>query len=164
MQAMQKALCEHCNALYRYTLWNASFGDFSYCYCDTCGMLATIDYRNPRMALLPYTPLLHQEMDAIWEPHLNPCSCGGAFRRGSSPCCPRCRLPLSAETAGYYIEQNAGAIAKDWKWQRNWSDSYCIAIEEINADGELRLITDPFLTREQPAEKKGWKSFFGFGK
>ena len=164
MQAMQKALCEHCNVTYRYTLWNASFGGFSYCYCYTCGMLATIDYRNPRMALLPYTPLLHQEMDALWEPHLDPCSCGGTFRRGASPRCPRCHLPLSAETAGYYIEQNEGKAAKDWKWQGNWSEAYCIAIEEMNNGGELRLITDPFLTNEQPKEKKGWKSLFGFGK
>lgn len=164
MQAMQKASCEHCNATYHYALWHADFGGFSYCYCDTCGMLATIDYRNPHMALLPYTQLLHQQMDVLWEPYLDPCSCGGSFRCGSMPRCPRCGLTLSAETAGYYIELNSGKIARDWKWQRNWTDSCCIAIEDPKGDGELLHISDPFLTREQPKEKKGWRSIFGFGK
>src|SRR2546429_2714934 len=46
---------------------------------------------------------------------LTACSCGGRFRRGSSPRCPACAQPLSADSAAVWIEANAPGTAKGWK-------------------------------------------------
>ena len=88
MLVLSKGECEHCHKIYRYDLLSAVFGEFSYAYCDICGMLATLNYHDPRMALLPPTEKLYQEIDERWEPCIKSCPCGGHFTTGSSPCCP----------------------------------------------------------------------------
>ena len=47
MFSLHKGDCEHCCRTYHYMLLHAGFGDFSYAYCDACGMLATFHYSNP---------------------------------------------------------------------------------------------------------------------
>jgi hypothetical protein len=61
------------------------------------------------------------------ESYLQPCECGGRFKKGAAP--PHCNHALSAKVATAYIEANASGAKKGWKWQRNWSDVYCIVIE-----------------------------------
>jgi hypothetical protein len=123
-------------------------------------MVATIDYHDPRMALLPPTDLLNQEMDASWEPYLAPCACGGNFRRGASPRCPLCSQPLSAEKAALYIEAMHAHIAKNWQWQGNWSDEYFIAMDDPQNPGASLLVANPFPVSQTKKSKSFWASLF----
>ncbi len=159
MQVLHKGECEHCHQQYNFSLWNAQLGECSYAYCDSCGMVATIDYRDRRMALLPPTDILNQEMDASWESHLAPCACGGQFQRGASPRCPVCRQPLSAEKAAPYIEAMQSHVARNWRWQGNWSDEYFVAIEDPQIAGEVRQVANPFPGSDSKKSKKRWFSF-----
>ena len=160
MQVLHKGECEHCHEFFNYSLWHAGLGECSYAYCDACGMLATISYRDSRMALLPPTDILNQEINASWEPYLAPCSCGGSFRRGAAPRCPYCHEQLSAQSATKHIEANAGYGVKNWRWQCNWSDEYCMAIEDPDNFGELRQVVNPFPHNEEKKPKSRWTSFF----
>ena len=72
------------------------------------------------------------------EQYLQPCECGGRFKRGSAPRCPHCNEPLSPELATSYIESNAPGTKKGWRWQRNWSGLYCIVIEDKRVDNKFR--------------------------
>jgi hypothetical protein len=72
------------------------------------------------------------------EPYVQPCECGGSFRGGSAPRCPRCNQPLSAELAANYLERNAPGTKKGWHWQKNWSGVYCIVIESKRVDNNFR--------------------------
>ncbi len=81
------------------------------------------------MPKLPSGCPSHQEICAELEKHILQCECGGTFRKGSSPRCPHCGEPLSAEVAVTYIEANAPGTKKGWHWQRNWHETYCIIIE-----------------------------------
>ena len=99
-----------------------------YAYCDSCGRTALLsewDKRMPRLANCPG----QQEICGAMESYLQPCECGGQFKKGAAPRCPHCNCTLSPETATSYIEGNAPGAKKGWKWQRNWSDMYCIVIE-----------------------------------
>src|SRR5580658_125970 len=87
MLILQDGECEHCTRAYRYSLWHSGFGDNSYAYCDTCGMLAVLNYSHPNYRKLPPLTKKYQVMDAAWEPFLRRCGCGGRFRVGASPRC-----------------------------------------------------------------------------
>jgi hypothetical protein len=78
-----------------------------------------------------------QEICVELEQYIQPCSCGGTFKKGSFPRCPQCNQPLSPEAAAVYIEKNAADTRGGWRWQRNWSETYCIIIEE-------KLVQDNF--------------------
>lgn len=160
MLVLSKGECEHCHKSYRFDLLSATFGECSYAYCDSCGMLATLSYHDPRMALLPPTDILHQEIDEAWESWLAPCACGGSFRRGASPRCPNCHLPLSAEIAGEFIETNKALAKGNWRWQRNWSDEYCMAIADPTKFDQLLQIANPFPKNQPQKSKKRFLSFF----
>lgn len=95
------------------------------------------------MKCLPDNVGWHHEINSEIEPFLTPCFCGGHFRKGATPRCPDCGMTLSAESATNYIEKNAPGTAKGWRWQRNWSGIYCIAIEGPEQQGKLRLVKDP---------------------
>jgi hypothetical protein len=92
---------------------------------------------DKRMPKLPGCPG-QQEMCSAMEQYVQPCQCGGSFKTGSEPRCPRCNETLSAESATSYIESNAPDTKKGWRWQRNWHGIYCIVIEE-------KRIADNFL-------------------
>ena len=165
MFALHKGDCEHCLRTFRYTLLHAAFGDFSYAYCDRCGMLATFSYSNSFLVKVPPPSAPHQVIDPAWEPFLNQCACGGNFRSGASPRCVFCSGALSADHAAAHIERNAIGAGRGWRWQRNWTDLYCIALEDPKDPGNLRQIEDPFLEQKR-AEKprKGlWSRIFSFG-
>ena len=155
-----KGDCEHCGRTYHYSVIDATFSDCSYAYCDTCGKLATVSYANSFLLQMPHISAPHQVIDAAWEQYLRPCACGGHFRRGASPRCMVCLAELSAAHAGTHIERNFGAASRGWHWQGNWTDSYCIDIEDPERPGEVRQATNPFLdskTRSEieQAEKPG---------
>jgi hypothetical protein len=122
--------CEHCTKSFGYELYHCGFGDCSYAYCDKCGMTAVLSYWNKQMPKMPSGCPRQQEICAELEQHLEPCFCGGVFRKGSSPRCPHCKMLLSAEVASHYIESNAPGTKKGWQWQRNWHATYCIVIEK----------------------------------
>ena len=162
MFTLQKGDCEHCARTFRYALLNAVFGDFFYAYCDTCGALATVGSTNSILLTMPKTDLSNQAIIPEWEPYLKACVCGGAFRRGASPRCLYCDKTLSAEIAAPHIEKNTVGAPRGWHWQRNWTDTYCLAIEDPKKPGNLRQIVDPFLHAEgeKPRAKK-WYHLFG---
>jgi hypothetical protein len=166
MFALHKGDCEHCLRIFRYTLLHAGFGDFSYAYCDACGTLATFNYSDGFLVKLPPHSETHQVIDAGWEPFLAPCACGGHFRADASPRCVHCHAALSAEHAAAHIERNAIGAGRGWRWQGNWSDTYCVALEDPRDPGTLRQVEDPFLERRSRAGKpqKGiWSQIFSFG-
>lgn len=165
MFTLQKGDCEHCARSYRYALLNAVFGDFFYAYCDTCGALATIGSTNSKLLTMPKTDKSNQAIIPEWEPYLRACVCGGTFRRGASPRCIYCDQVLSAVFAAAHIEKNTIGAPRGWHWQRNWADTYCLAIEDPKNPGKLRQIVDPFL--EADGEKTGskkWYQIFGANK
>ena len=164
MFALHRGDCEHCQRAYRYTLLHAAFGDFSYAYCDSCGMLATFSYSNSFLVRLPPPSSPHQVIDSAWEPFLDQCACGGHFRSGAAPRCLSCSSSLSADHAAAHIERNAIGAGRGWRWQRNWTDLYCIALEDPKDPGSLRQIEDPFLERKRADKpRKGlWSRIFSF--
>lgn len=144
MFSLLKGDCEHCRRVYRYSLLDASFSDCSYAYCDTCGRLAIVNYSSSYMTSIPPISTPHQVIDAAWEAYLRPCSCGGRFRSDAAPRCIICQAQLSAEHAAAHIERNFIAGGRSWSWQRNWTGSYCIDIEDPTRPGEMRHDQNPF--------------------
>lgn len=167
MFTLHKGDCEHCCRIYHYTLLHAGFGDYSYAYCDRCGTLATFDYSSSFILSVPALKTQHQAIEASWHPFIKECSCGGDFRSGASPRCVFCAEPLSAEHAAAHIERNSVGAGRGWRWQKNWSDVYCMALEDPRNPGTLRQVVDPFADRssrvEQPA-RKGWAQIFSFSR
>lgn len=163
MLMMKKGDCEHCGRLYRYSLWHCGFGDNSYAYCEDCGMLATISYSNPEVAGFPPLSAQCSVIDESWEPLLQPCACGGRFRKGASPRCPFCYEKLSPVHAATHMEKQAASGHRGWEWQMNWSGIYCLAIEDPHDPGTLRQMADPLLKPEVTKEKSRW-SLFSFGR
>ena len=162
MITLHKGDCEHCHNTYRYTLWDALFGEYSYAYCDTCGMLATIYDTSENAENLPATVRKYRQMDASWEPFLASCDCGGHFKKGAAPRCVHCKEPLSAEYAAAHISRNVKGAAKSWVWQGNWEDRLCMAISDPKAYGNLRHTVDPFLQGKEAKSGKG-KGVLGLG-
>jgi hypothetical protein len=122
-----KGKCEHCGTAFNYRLIHNGFNESAYAYCDTCGMTAMLDgWKIPE----PIKMRVHQEITPDTEQHLAPCTCGGRFVHASSPRCPKCLKPLSAEKATVWIEENALGTKKGWRWQKNWTDCYAILIED----------------------------------
>jgi hypothetical protein len=119
--------CEHCTKSFGYYLIHNGFNDSSYGYCDQCGMTALLDgWKAPKNVHLK----LHQSITPEVEPSLVACKCGGTFRAGAGPRCPHCSEPLSAIRAADYIEPQAEGTKRGWRWQRSWTDLYCIIIED----------------------------------
>jgi hypothetical protein len=167
MFSLHKGDCEHCSRNYRYMLLHAGFGDFSYAYCDGCGTLAALAYTNRELATLPATMIRNEEIPASWEPFLRPCSCGGTFRKGAAPRCVYCNSILSAEYAGSHIEKNSAGAVRGWRWQQNWSDTYCLVIEEPNNPGHLRQIADAIIRVANPKDTSGkriWSNIFSLSR
>jgi len=79
------------------------------------------------------------------ELYLEPCECGGSFRKGGAPRCPHCNLTLSADLSVSYIEKNAPGAQMGWRWQRNWSGLYCMVVESKRVDNNFRK-TSPGLS------------------
>lgn len=167
MFTLHKGDCEHCCRIYHYTLLHAGFGDYSYAYCDVCGMLATFSYSSSFLLSLPPLAVPHQVIEQSWEPFLLPCDCGGHFRSGASPRCVFCKEPLSAAHAAPHIERNSVGAGRGWRWQKNWTDVYCMAVENQLRPGVLRQVVDPYADRSSRAEKptrKGWTQIFSFSR
>ena len=161
---LKKGDCEHCERIYRYSLWNSGFGDNSYAYCDQCGMLGTISYSNDYVAEFPPLSAKYAVIDESWEPHLRPCRCGGSFRKGAVPRCPYCREALSAAFAAAHMERQALGAPKGWRWQCNWSGTYCMAIEDPYDPGTLLQAVDPVIKPEAAKPKGRWSLLFSFGR
>ena len=159
MYKLHKGDCERCCRIYHYTLLHAGFGDYSYAYCDGCGMLATLTHSSSFLLTMPPLSNQHQVIDAAWEPFLQPCECGGHFRSDASPRCVFCKEPLSAVYAAHHIERNSVGAGRGWRWQKNWTDVYCLAFEDPENPGSLRQINDPFADRTSPQEKPAKKSW-----
>ncbi len=128
--------CEHCKGTFEYRLGHCGFSDCVYGYCDACGKTAILSSWNKRMPKLGCPQ--QQEMCAALEPFLLPCECGGQFKRGNAPRCPHCKKALSAEFATAYIERDAPGTKVGWRWQRNWSGTYCIIVEGNKVEDNFR--------------------------
>lgn len=164
MITLYKGDCEHCHRTYRYTLWDAIFGEYSYAYCDACGLLATIYDTNEHLANLPPVEAKYPVIDASWEPFLAPCACGGRFKKGAAPRCVHCKEPLSAEYAAAHITKNARGTARNWVWQGNWEDRLCMAISDPRDYGSLRHTVDPIPdAKKEPKAEKSRGKVLGLG-
>ncbi|MBS1805420.1 MAG: hypothetical protein JST28_18820 [Acidobacteria bacterium] len=163
MVMLKKGDCEHCGCFYRYSLWHSGFGDNSYAYCDDCGMLALLNYSNEYVASLPSPVDKFGEIESSWEQLLEPCPCGGRFRKGASPRCPSCREKLSAAHAAGHIESQALG-ARGWTWQNSWSGIYCVAMNDPVNPGSVLQVIDPILKPERTKAKKRWSLLFSFGR
>jgi hypothetical protein len=130
--------CDHCHQSFGYFLIHAGFGDCVYAYCSRCGKTAILSMWDKQWRL-PNDCAVHQEICCKMEKYVQACECGGTFKRGAKPRCSHCHQPLSAELATSYIEKNAPGTAKGWRWQQNWSGTYCIVIEN-------QLVENNFLT------------------
>jgi len=130
MTKLISGLCEHCNKTFSYQLYHCGFGDCSYAYCDKCGMTAVLSSWSKHKLKIPSDGPPQQEIFVELEQYLEPCACGGVFRKGASPRCPNCKKPLSAMVATRYIETNAAGSKKGWRWQGNWHQTHCIVIEK----------------------------------
>ena len=120
--------CESCRGTFAYDLVHNGFADTAYAYCDRCGTTALLSGWHD--AIPTGAPLRIQgPIESETEAWLEPCACGGAFRREASPRCPHCNMVLSPELATRYIERNAPGAKKGWRWQRNWLGMYAIIIE-----------------------------------
>ena len=164
MVIAKKGDCEHCGRFYRYTLWHSGFGDNSYAYCDACGMLGILNYLNPHVAGFP--PLISavcRDRDIVGAV-LEPCACGGHFRRGASPRCPSCLEPLSPLHAAPHIEAQATGAGRGWQWQRNWSGVYCMAMDDPQAPGRPRQMINPVIKSEVAKTRSRWSLLFSFGR
>jgi len=164
MVIAKKGDCEHCGRFYRYTLWHSGFGDNSYAYCDACGMLGILNYLNPHVAGFPPLSQQYAEIETSWEPCLEPCTCGGNFRRGASPRCPSCLEPLSPLHAAPHIEAQATGAGRGWQWQRNWSGVYCMAMDDPQAPGRPRQMINPVIKSEAAKTRSRWSLLFSFGR
>jgi hypothetical protein len=98
-------------------LVHAGFSDIGYAYCDACGKTAMLSFWDKRMPKLSNCPG-QQEICAALEPFLTPCSCGGAFKWGSGPRSPHCKMQLSADLAMLYLEANAPGTRKAAELER----------------------------------------------
>jgi hypothetical protein len=164
MTILKKGDCEHCGRFYRYSLWHCGFGDNSYAYCDQCGMLGTINYATEQRADLPPLSAKYMEIDESWEPFLNPCRCGGRFRKGASPRCPYCHKALSAAYAAAHVEKQSLGAPRGWRWQRHWSGTYCMAVEDPREPGTLLQAVDPLIQPEVAKPKGRWSLLSSFGR
>jgi hypothetical protein len=167
MFTLHKGDCEHCSQTYRYMLLHAGFGEFSYAYCECCGILAAFSYTNKDLQKLPPLSSKNEEIDADWEPFLRSCSCGGRFHKGASPRCIHCNSELSAEYAAGHIERNSVGAARGWHWQRNWSSLYCMVLEDPLNPGTMRQIADPIIRipkLENRPIKRSWVQLFSLGR
>jgi len=141
MREQFNGICDNCGELFPYYLVHCGFSDCSYAYCDSCGVTALLSVWQPvQRKQLPKLPkcVSHQEICATWEPFLLACVCGGRFKKGAVPRCPKCKHPLSAQSATDYIEKNAPGTKKGWRWQRTWSGLYCIVVAN-------KMVEDNFL-------------------
>lgn len=161
MFSLLKGDCEHCGRAYHYSLLHAGFGDYSYAYCDSCGTLATVGYNSSFLLNMPLISAPHQVIDAEWEPFLRPCNCGGHFRKAASPRCVFCNAMLSPDHAASHIERNFIARGRGWRWQRNWTDLYCMDIADPDRPGEMRQVSDPFIERKSNSNSPEKKRWFG---
>jgi hypothetical protein len=93
-------------------------------------MTAVLSHWSKSIPKISSGALPQQEISAQLEAFLETCICGGSFKKGSSPRCPHCQEPLSAQAATHYIEANALGTKKGWRWQANWHETYCIVIEK----------------------------------
>lgn len=125
--------CEHCREQFQYAIYHCGFGDCSYAYCELCGRTAILSMWDKGWPALPNCEV-QQEICLAMEPRLEPCKCGGSFRKGGAPRCPHCGKTLSADLAASYIERNAPGSKKGWLWQKNWRGLYCMVVEGKRVD------------------------------
>jgi len=129
MRNLDFSTCGNCGKSFGYYLVHSGSNGSCYSYCNRCGMTAILSLHSRRIPSLPPRCDPFGEIWAGLEEHLRACECGGSFKKGSSPRCPHCAQPLSAEAAASYLERNAFGTQKSWRWQRNWCGTYCIVIE-----------------------------------
>ena len=70
MARIDQGTCEHCGLYFGYTILHAGFGDIAYCYCDSCGRLATLSAWDAEAQKLPKPVGWHGEMNQQIEQYL----------------------------------------------------------------------------------------------
>ena len=142
-------VCEQCSESFPYALLHNGFNNSTYAYCDSCGMTAVLDtWKVPSAIQIQFHTVIKSEEEAL----LLPCECGGAFKSGVSPRCPHCHEPLSAQSAGQWLEANAPGTAKGWRWQSSWTGLYAIVIgNRLVKDNWKPAASNPGVEADQKA-------------
>lgn len=131
----QNGNCSSCKRTFEYRLVSG-FNDSAYACCDACGMTAQFNVYSksvPKGQKLD----IGAPIPSVLEEFVSKCTCGGRFRGGAGPRCIHCHEVLDAHKSASFIEHNAPGAAKGWRWQRNWTGSDAIIIED-------RCIEDPW--------------------
>lgn len=123
--------CDACAAQFSYHLIHNGFNDSAYAYCDACGCTALLDWYG-RSRNIDFQPFKQNGKEV--ESRLLPCPCGVHFAADAEPRCPGSSHTLSPTKAASWIELNAPGAAKGWRWQGNWSDAYCIIINQAKVN------------------------------
>jgi hypothetical protein len=119
-----EGVCPACQRQFAYMMIHNGFNDSAYAYCDSCGRALLLDlWTAPEGVGLTCGPI---PIDA--ESRIAPCPCSGRFRSRSSPRCPACHEPLSAEAVTSFVEANAPGTQKGWRWQKSWQGLYCMVV------------------------------------
>ncbi|MFA5055768.1 MAG: hypothetical protein WC562_06315 [Dehalococcoidia bacterium] len=121
--------CEICRKQFGYYMIHNGFNDSGYAYCDKCGQTCLLNlWHIPKGIPEGIQKEIHVGLiPESAEAFLNPCACGGTFRREAYPRCPHCNSILSPK-ARKYIEENARNAQKGW--MENWRGIMCIIIED----------------------------------
>ena len=121
--------CGACGDEFTYRLIHNGFNDSAFAYCDQCGATGFLSY----WTAAPADSAKFKDHGSIpfeAEALLEPCPCGGEFKRNAAPRCPKCTARLDADAVAPWIERNAPGTAKGWRWQRTWIGLYAIIIAD----------------------------------
>lgn len=125
---MSLGTCEQCGHEFAFRIIHNGFNETGYAYCDACGRVGFLDTHDERLTEFRNGGGWPGALPDKLAEFLNECACGGRFRFGACPRCPKCRQALSASKARVWIERSA---APEWKWQGDWTGCYCIQIEPL---------------------------------
>ena len=155
MFALHKGDCEHCLRTFRYTLLHAGFGDFSYAYCDCCGMLATFNYSDSILVNLPppYRTAPGNRLPTGSRFSI-PAHAADIFAQELRRVACSATRALSAEHAAAHIERNSVGAAADgtgketgptciaWRWKTQKIPETCVR-SPIHSSNAMRTRRNP---------------------
>ena len=87
--------CSACSSSFPYYRIDNQMSGSWYVYCADCGTTGLLEY----VELVPPSVLKRcgYELSQEAETFLPSCKCGGAFRHGSAPLCPKCKYAISRD-------------------------------------------------------------------
>ena len=148
--------CYHCGTSSTFSYAHSGFSDEHFFYCNTCGVLAVIDwyakeyepFYKKYIAGNLYNPQKEEDLERFKEDtrrmkleicqYLEACSCGGKFTVDAIPRCPRCKKELEWDKVLDQIERAFGARGyATQNIRKGWHDVWRFAFNK-------RLVANPW--------------------